>query len=103
GEPLTATRKFKFIVCRDPLPLYRDPQRQQAKQAELARGGHQLIVKEPKNRGLKPIEYMWPQERVEPGMIDWAWYKSMVEDYVKGAFGFDSLELVVQRDLSSWF
>jgi DNA polymerase elongation subunit (family B) len=103
GEPLTATRKFRFIVCRDPLPLYREPQRQQAKQAELKRGGHQLVVKEPKNRGLKPIEYMWPQERVTPAMVDWAWYKSMVEDYVKGAFGFDSLELVVQRDLSSWF
>lgn len=70
---------------------------------ELSRGGFQLVVKEPKNRGLKPIEYMWPEEKVTPAMIDWAWYKSMVEDYVKGAFGFDSLELAVQRDLSSWF
>ncbi len=103
GEPITATRKVKFIVCREPLPLYKDPARQEQKKAELARHGHQLIVKEPKNRGLKPIEYMWPAEQVKPHMVDWAWYKSMVEDYVKGAFGFDSLELATQRDLSSWF
>jgi DNA polymerase elongation subunit (family B) len=103
GETITATRKFKFIVCREPLPLYKDPARQERKRAELARHGHQLIVKEPKNRGLKPIEYMWPIEKVADGMIDWAWYKSMVEDYVKGAFGFESLELATQRDLSSWF
>jgi DNA polymerase elongation subunit (family B) len=103
GEGLTSTRKFKFIVCKDPLPLYRDRQRAEQKQLELKQRGLQLVVKEPKNRGLKPIEYMWPQEKVTPAMVDWAWYKSMVEDYVKGAFGFDSLELVVQRDLSSWF
>ncbi|HUR61661.1 MAG TPA: DNA polymerase elongation subunit (family B) [Candidatus Thermoplasmatota archaeon] len=103
GEPITSTRKMRFIVCKTPLPLYTSPDRQQAKQQELARSGHQLVVKEPKNRGLKPIEYMWPVERVDPAAIDWVWYKSMVEDYVKGAFGFDSLELVVQRDLSSWF
>lgn len=103
GEPITSTRKMKFIVCKDPLPLYKDPSRQDQKRAELARGGHQLIVKEPKNRGLKPIEYMWPVEQVKPYMVDWVWYKSMVEDYVKGAFGFDSLELATQRDLSSWF
>ncbi|MFO1534523.1 MAG: hypothetical protein ABR586_02545, partial [Thermoplasmatota archaeon] len=103
GERITATRKFKFIVCKNPLPLYTNPERVERKRLELGAVGHQLVVKEPKNRGLKPIEYMWPQEKAEPGMIDWAWYKSMVEDYVKGAFGFDSLELVVQRDLSSWF
>ncbi|MHB1261444.1 MAG: DNA polymerase domain-containing protein [Thermoplasmatota archaeon] len=103
GESITATRKMKFIVCKEPLPLYKDPARQERKRGELSRGGFQLVVKEPKNRGLKPIEYMWPEEKVTPAMIDWAWYKSMVEDYVKGAFGFDSLELAVQRDLSSWF
>ena len=103
GEAIAATRKVKFIVCKDPLPLYKQPDRQERKRVELARGGHKLIVKEPKNRGLKPIEYMWPVEKVTPAMVDWAWYKSMVEDYVKGAFGFDSLELASQRDLSSWF
>ena len=103
GEPITATRKFKFIVCREPLPLYKDPDRQERRRMELARSGHILVVKEPKNRGLKPIEYMWPADKVTPDKVDWAWYKSMVEDYVKGAFGLDSLELAVQRDLSSWF
>jgi DNA polymerase elongation subunit (family B) len=103
GEPITATRKMRFIVCKEPLPLYKDVTRQQRKREELSRGGYNLNVKEPKNRGLKPIEYMWPEDQAQPAMIDWAWYKSMVEDYVKGAFGFDSLELAVQRDLSSWF
>lgn len=103
GETITATRKFKFIVCREPLPLYKEKERQERKRADLARHGHNLVVKEPKNRGLKPIEYMWPIEQVKDGMIDWTWYKSMVEDYVKGAFGFDSLELATQKDLSSWF
>ncbi len=103
GESITATRKFKFIVCREPLPLYKEKERQERKSEELKRHGHQLVVKEPKNRGLKPIEYMWPIEKVTPAQVDWAWYKSMVEDYIKGAFGFDSLELATQRDLSSWF
>jgi DNA polymerase elongation subunit (family B) len=103
GEPITSTRKFRFIVCREPLPLYKDPDRQERKRMDLARSGHILVVKEPKNRGLKPIEYMWPADQVTPAQVDWAWYKSMVEDYVKGAFGLDSLELAVQRDLSSWF
>ena len=103
GEAITATRKFKFIVCREPLPLYKEDERKERKRAELARSGHQLVVKEPKNRGLKPIEYMWPIEKVKPAQVDWVWYKSMVEDYIKGAFGFDSLELATQRDLSSWF
>jgi DNA polymerase elongation subunit (family B) len=103
GEPITSGRKLKFIVCKDPLPLYKDPARQQRKTEEMARQGFKLVVKEPKNRGLKPIEYMWPETQVKDSMIDWAWYKSMVEDYVKGAFGFESLELASQRDLSSWF
>jgi DNA polymerase elongation subunit (family B) len=103
GEAISATRKFKFIVCKEPLPLYKDGERQERKRAELERQKHRLVVKEPKNRGLKPIEYMWPVDQVKPAMVDWAWYKSMVEDYVKGAFGFDSLELATQRDLSSWF
>lgn len=103
GESITATRKFKFIVCREPLPLYKDRAAQDAVQAKWKQSGFQLVVKEPKNRGLKPIEYMWPVEKVKPTMVDWTWYKSMVEDYVKGAFGFDSLEVATQRDLSSWF
>ncbi|MGB0652125.1 MAG: DNA polymerase elongation subunit (family B) [Thermoplasmatota archaeon] len=104
GENLNAKRKFKFIVCKRPLPLYEDPRAQQEMAEHLARQGHRLVAKaKPSKSGLKPIEFMWPEEKVEPHMIDRDWYKEMVEEYVKGAFGFDSLELAVQRDLSSWF
>src|ERR1051325_4419810 len=62
GEAITATRKFRFVVCRDPLPLYKAPQVQQEVGSRLAQQGYRLVVKEPRNRGLKPIEYMWPVE-----------------------------------------
>ncbi|MHB8634746.1 MAG: 3'-5' exonuclease, partial [Thermoplasmatota archaeon] len=91
GEPITATRKFKFVVAREPLPLYKDAKAQEEAKERLARQGFKLAVKEPKNRGLKPIEYMWPVEKIDRSQVDWAWYRSMVEDYVKGAFGFESL------------
>jgi hypothetical protein len=105
GEPITASKKFKFVVCKDPLPLYQDVGAQTEARERLARQGYHLVIKKPKKSGIKPIEYMWPAEHVKenPHMVDWIWYKDMVENYVKGAFGFDSLELAVQRDLSSWF
>ena len=103
GEPINVGRKFRFIVCKEPLPLYKDPNAEAEARERLQRSGHQLVVKAPSKKGLKPIEHMWPVEHVQAAMVDWAWYKSMVEDYVKGAFGFDSLELAIQRDLSSWF
>lgn len=103
GEKITAARKFKFIVCKDPLPLYHHPQEQEKVRMHLANQGYNLTVKKPRKASIKPIEYMWPAEKVEDHMIDFQWYKDMVEAYIKGAFGFDSLELAVQRDLSSWF
>jgi DNA polymerase elongation subunit (family B) len=103
GEPITSTRKFRFVVCKDPLPLYHDPRAQAEAVERMARQGYQLAPKKPRKSGIKPIEYMWPVDKVQPSMVDWVWYREMVENYVKGAFGFDSLELAVQRDLSSWF
>lgn len=103
GEAITATRKFRFVVCKDPLPLYVDPKAQQEAKERLARQGFQLVVKKPKKSGIKPIEFMWPVEKVQPHHVDWAWYRELVENYVMGAFGFESLESAVQRDLSSWF
>ncbi len=107
GEPIKQGRKFKFVVCRDPLPLYHQPDVQADVKQRLAASGYNLVVKRPRKSGIKPIEYMWPVEYViEKGLektVDWQWYKEMVENYVKGAFGFDSMELAVQRDLSSWF
>ncbi len=102
-EQLTASRKMKFIVCKDPLPLYSHPQAQTWAKDRLGRQGLTFTPRKPNKSGIKPVEYMWPIDRVEPHMIDWTWYKDTVENYVKGAFGFNSLELATQRDLSSWF
>lgn len=103
GEQFTAGRKMKFIVCKDPLPLFINPQAQTWGKDRLGREGRTWTPKKPTKSGIKPMEYMWPIEKVEPHMIDWVWYKDTVENYVKGAFGFSSLELATQRDLSSWF
>ena len=73
-----------------------------SRMVRLARSGHRLVVKEPGRKGLKPLEFMWPVDKVTPQMVDWVWYRQMVEDYVKGAFGFDSLDLAVQKGLGQW-
>ncbi len=107
GEAVRQGRKFKFVICKDPLPLYNDPKVRADTKQRLATSGYNLQVKKPRKSGIKPIEYMWPVdyiiEKKLEHTVDWVWYKEMVENYVKGAFGFDSLELAVQRDLSSWF
>ncbi len=103
GERITAQRKVKWVVCKEPLPLYKNVTEQADMREHLAREGHQLVMKKPSKSGIKPIEYMWPVESVKAHQVDWAWYKQMVEEYVKGAFGFKTMEMAVQRDLSSWF
>ncbi len=105
GENITAAKRHRFVVCKEPLPLYLDVQAQQEARERLARQGYNLVVKKPNKSGIKPIEFMWPAEHVKanPHMVDWTWYRDMVEKYVTGAFGFKDLELAVQRDLSSWF
>jgi hypothetical protein len=34
--------------------------------------------------------------------IDLAWYKDMIQKYVRGAFGFEDLELHAQKGLDAW-
>ncbi|MGB1697423.1 MAG: DNA polymerase elongation subunit (family B), partial [Thermoplasmatota archaeon] len=103
GEELTAGRKMKFIVCKQPLPAYIQPPAQEWARKRLQAFHLDMGIKKPSKSGIKPIEYMWPIDLVEPHMIDLTWYKDMVEKYIMGAFGFNSLELATQRDLSSWF
>lgn len=103
GEELTAGRKMKFIVCKNPLPAYIQPPAQDWARKRLRSFHLDMGIKKPNKSGIKPIEYMWPLDLVEPHMIDLTWYKEMVEKYIMGAFGFNSLELATQRDLSSWF
>jgi DNA polymerase elongation subunit (family B) len=103
GEELTAGRKMKFIVCKNPLPAYIQPPAQEWARKRLRSFHLDMGIKKPNKSGIKPIEYMWPLDLVEAHMIDLTWYKDMVEKYIMGAFGFNSLELATQRDLSSWF
>lgn len=110
GEQITASRKMRFIVCKNALPAYMDREAQSWVRDRLSQAGLAFnerydlaTTRNTKKSGIKPIEYMWPVDRVEPHMVDWTWYKDTVEAYVKGAFGFRSLELATQRDLSSWF
>lgn len=88
-EPIRAARKLHFVVANRPLP-----------------GLESVARKKP---GLKPIEYMWPVAVLEQKKwkeqgyrLDMEWYKDMVANYIKGAFGFDDLSTVEQRGLDAW-
>ncbi|MBW3582346.1 MAG: DNA polymerase elongation subunit (family B) [Euryarchaeota archaeon] len=84
---LRATRKFRFVVANRPLP-------------GLEGSGK-------KKPGIKPIEFMWPVEVLPKWedrgyRLDLDWYKDMLDNYIKGAFGFDDLSTVEQKGLDAW-
>lgn len=100
GEPIRAKRRIRFLVCKRPLPLYEDA----ALQEEAAKAwGAGLRVKAPKAKGMRPIEWMWPEDLAKVTEVDHGWYRDMIAEYVMGAFGLESLEAGRQGDLSSWF
>lgn len=82
GEELRASKKYRFVVCKQPLPG----------------------IEKPSKTGLKPLDFMWPVDNVENGEaeIDLDWYKDMIEKYIRGAFGFQDLELHTQKGLDAW-
>ncbi len=77
GEKIRATRKFRFVVSKRPLPG----------------------IERPTKSGVKPIDYMWPVEMVKPEEIDLEWYRDMVANYVRGAFGLKDLSTTTQFSL----
>jgi DNA polymerase elongation subunit (family B) len=79
-EKLRASKKYRFVVCKQPLPG----------------------IDKPSKTGIKPLDYMWPVDAVRDDEIDLGWYKDMIEKYVRGAFGFEDLELHTQRGLDAW-
>jgi len=88
-EPLNGARKFRFVVANRPLP------------------GLETIGR--KKPGIKPIEFMWPVDVLEQKQwrekgyrLDLDWYKEMIENYIRGAFGFDDLSTVEQKGLDAW-
>jgi len=78
GKKITSSRKFKFVVTKMPLKGIRNPSKS----------------------GIKPIDYMYPLERISDlSNIDLNWYREMIRNYVKGAFGLRELEKTVQSGL----
>lgn len=81
GERLRASKKYRFVVCKEPL-----------------KG-----IEKPSKTGIKPLDYMWPVDSIpDDSAIDLAWYKDMMEKYIRGAFGFEDLEMHSQRGLDAW-
>lgn len=84
NEALRASKKYRFVVCKQPLP----------------------DIKKPSKTGIKPLDYMWPVEALDDPQwkpeIDLAWYRDMIQKYVRGAFGFEDLELHAQKGLDAW-
>jgi len=66
GKEIRTSSKFRFLVLKIPLKGISDP----------------------KKSGIRPIDYMWPVDMVhDDSNIDLGWYREMIINYVKGAFG----------------
>ncbi len=81
GESIKSRIKFKFVVTKRPLPN----------------------IPNPSKSGVKPIDYMYPVEFIKDVReIDLEWYKKMIENYIKGAFGLSDISATEQRGLEEW-
>ena len=81
GRELKSRVKLRFVVTKKPL-----------------RG-----ITNPSKSGVKPIDYMYPVELLEDkNDIDLEWYKTMIENYIKGAFGLTEMEMQKQTGLDAW-
>lgn len=81
GERLRVSKKYRFVVCKKPLPG----------------------IDKPTKTGIKPLDYMWPVDSIQDASeIDLAWYKDMIHKYVRGAFGFEDLQSHSQKGLDAW-
>ena len=78
GRKITGAAKFRFVVTKMPLPG----------------------IENPSKSGVKPIDYMYPVESLSDlSNIDLEWYREMIRNYIRGAFGLTELERTVQRGL----
>ncbi len=81
GEKIKSRVKFKFVVTKKPLPG----------------------IQNPSKSGVKPIDYMYPVDLLEDKhQIDLDWYKEMIQNYIKGAFGLSDIAVTEQTGLDSW-
>ena len=81
GRPIKSRVKLRFVVTKKSLPG----------------------IKNPSKSGVKPIDYMYPIELLKnKNEIDLGWYKDMIENYIKGAFGLSDMSLTEQTGLDAW-
>jgi DNA polymerase elongation subunit (family B) len=81
GHPIKSRIKLKFVVTKKPLPG----------------------IKNPSKSGVKPIDYMYPVSLLRDTTdIDLQWYKSMIENYIRGAFGLSEYTQTEQKGLDAW-
>lgn len=88
GE-IKSSAKFNFVVSKKPLDYYiQAPQ------------GYVGSVAYPKKSDVKPVEYMWPVDKVPREDIDQAWYVSMAETYIRNCLNIGKNESQRQMLLS---
>ncbi len=81
GQNIRTSSKFRFLVLKNPL----------------------TGIQNPTKSGIRPIDYMWPVERVTNlSNIDLDWYRDMILNYIKGAFGLREMERTVQIGLDAF-
>jgi len=81
GRPIKNRVKLRFVVTKKALPG----------------------IKNPSKSGVKPIDFMYPVELLKnKNEIDLNWYKEMIENYIKGAFGLSDMSLTEQTGLDAW-
>lgn len=81
GTPIKTSSKFRFLVLKYPL----------------------AGIINPTKSGIRPVDFMWPRELVtNQDSIDLDWYREMILNYVKGAFGLKEMEQTTQIGLESF-
>jgi len=68
---IKVSTKYRFVVTKSPLPG----------------------IDNPSKSNIKPIQYMYPVDYLsDHDDIDIDWYREMVKNYIKGAFGLEDLD-----------
>jgi len=81
GEPIKSRMKLRFVVTKRSLPG----------------------INNPSKSGVKPIDFMYPIDKLsDTSEIDLEWYKSMIENYIQGAFGLPKIGETQQTGLDAW-
>ena len=80
-EKIKSRAKFRFVVTKNALPG----------------------IPNPSKSGVKPIDYMFPVDLLQDkSQIDLDWYKEMIQNYIKGAFGLSDIAVTEQTGLDAW-